>query len=385
MSSIKLVELSSSPTGENKSWILVYLVGSLGDTIVCIPALEAIRRQFPDEKIILLHDYQTLVPVSPLDIIPKNLVDGSLSYVMRRGLLPKLAEFYRLRKIIKQQKVKAVIYLVASERFGWLVWRDKLFFQLCGIENLIGFYPFSKKEQYERDSFDKPILKSSEAVLKLQRLERDGIDIQNLNFTNQLLQFSEAEKRHVKDWLNARRQNTNARLVAMCPGCKRAANDWGIENFIEIGKRLLADGKSEIIIVGGKAEKPLAAKMIEAWGSGIDATGEFAANESGALFAHCEFMFGNDTGTTHLAAAAGIPCVAVYHFRDNPGHWFPLGRGHLLIQHDVECAGCHLTTCPKPLHPCMTGIEVDDVWRLLTEFMAEQRTEAAPAYKRVLI
>lgn len=390
MNSIRFVEVGggqsgSEDNGQKKPWVLVYLVGSLGDTIVCIPALEAIRRQFPDDKIILLHDYQTLVPVSPLDIVPKNLIDGSLSYVMHTRPLPKLREFYRLRRRIRQENVKAVVYLVASERFGWLVRRDKLFFQLCGIKNLIGFYEFDRDKLYERDANDKPLLKPSEAHLKLERLERDGINIENLNFTNQLLAFTAAEKSKVNNWLNINRKKPAARLIAMCPGCKRKANDWGVDNFIELGNRLLSSGDFEIVIVGGGAEKPLAAKMIAAWGAGVDATSEFNANESGALFARCDFMIGNDTGTTHLAAAAGIRCFALYHQRDNPGHWYPLGKGHYILQHEVECAGCHLTECPRADHPCLKHVSVEAAWNKLTEFMAEEKTADAPALKRIFV
>lgn len=372
MDSIRFTDINSSKKDTKKPWVLVYLVGSLGDTIVCIPALEAIRRQFPDDKIILLHDYQTLVPVSPLDIVPKTLVDGSLSYVMHSAPFAKIKELWRLRRRIKRENVKAVVYLVSSERFGWLVRRDKLFFELCGIKNLIGFYPFDKSELYERDAHDKPLPKLGEAVAKLERLQRDGINIENLNFTERLLEFSDGEIAKTTNWLAANRQKPNAKLVAICPGCKRKTNDWGVDNFIEIGRRLLAENDVEILIVGGKAEKPLAEKMIRELGGGIDATGEFAANESGALFSHCEFMIGNDTGTTHLAAAAGISCFAVYHFRDNPGHWFPLGKNHLLIQHETACAGCHQWECPIPNQPCMTEIKVEDVWRLLKIFMTEK-------------
>lgn len=391
MNTIRFVEVEkgqngSVTDGQKKPWVLVYLVGSLGDTIVCIPALEAVRRQFPDDKIILLHDYQTLVPVSPSDIVPKNLIDGSLSYVMYSKLLPKLREFYRLRKRIRQENVKAVVYLVASERFGWLVRRDKLFFQLCGVKNLIGFYNFEKEKLYERDAEGKPLFKPSEARLKLERLQRDGINIDNLNFTEQILQFSENEKAKVQNWLNIHRQKPAARLVAICPGCKRKANDWGADNFIALGKKLFAFGNFEIVVIGGAAEKSLAKKMITAWGEGIDATGEFMANESGALFSHCDFMIGNDTGTTHLAAAAGIPCVAVYHLRDNPGHWFPLGKGHLIIQHDVECAGCHLEVCPKPAHPCLGEISVESVWQLIKQHKLENDSqEDATVIKRIMV
>lgn len=383
MDTIRFTEINPSTNGAaKKPWILVYLTGSIGDTVVCLPALEAIRRQFPDDKVILLHDFETLVPVSPIDIVPPNLIDGTLSYVMYPQPYPKLREFYRLWKRIRRENVKAVVYLVSIERFGWLVRRDKLFFQLCGIKNLIGFHPYGKSEIYERDADGEAVPKPSEAVFKLRRLERDGINTENLNFHEKMLEFSTSQQAKVDNFLARHRKKPAARLVAICPGCKRPTNDWGIENFIKLGQRLLAAGNFEIVIPGGKNDKHLAEKMIAAWGEGIDATGEFKVNESGALFTRCEFMIGNDTGTTHLAAAAGIPCFEISHYRDNPGHWFPLGRGHLIIQHKPACAACHQWDCPIPERPCMTEIKVDDVWLMLAEFIKEKPTEN---YRRVLV
>jgi ADP-heptose:LPS heptosyltransferase len=384
MSSIRFVEVSSAQNRKNNSWVLVFLVGSLGDTIVCLPALEAIRRQFPDDKIILLHDYQTLVPISPLDIVPKSLVDGGLSYVMHSEPVAKIREMYKLRQRIRQENVKAVVYLISTERFGLPVWRDKLFFKLCGIKNLIGFYSFEKSELYERDENNQPLMKTREPLRKLERLERDGVNVENLNLTGALLEFSAAEKKKVELWLAAHRQKPGARLVAICPGCKMQANRWNVDNYIEIGRRLIEADNFEIVIIGGKAEKQLAQTMIDEWGCGIDATGEFTPNESGILFTHCEFMIGNDTGTTHLAAVAGIPCLAVYGQRNNPGHWFPLGSGHLIIQHEVECAGCRLTECARPGHPCLTEIEVNKVWELLKTFISDKRIQR-DAFERVLV
>ena len=82
-------------------------------------------------------------------------------------------------------------------------------------------------------------------------------------------------------------------------------------------------------------------------------------------------MVGLDTGTTHLAAAQGVPCVALYGCREEPGLFYTLGVGHTILRHSVPCAGCRLIMQPCPVagHPCMTGISVDAAWDAVEEMV----------------
>ena len=62
----------------------------------------------------------------------------------------------------------------------------------------------------------------------------------------------------------------------------------------------------------------------------------------------CQFFIGNDTGTIHMAAAAGLRCLGIYAAHDLPGLWSPYGQGHIVLRNDtLECAGCKLIECPK--------------------------------------
>ena len=78
--------------------------------------------------------------------------------------------------------------------------------------------------------------------------------------------------------------------------------------------------------------------------------------------ATAELHIGVDTGTTHLAAAAGTPVVALYSHRAPIMQWAPIGRGHRIVDHPVPCAGCAAVVCPVAEHPCMAEITVDQVW-----------------------
>ncbi len=350
--------------------VLVYLFGSLGDTLVAIPALRAVRRHFQDSELVLL---QNIPPggniVRASQVIPENLIDSYLEYANSPGRLNKILDFYRLRSCLRRYQFQAAVYLVISERPAQSVARDKFFFRACGISRFYGFHAFTDNQLYPLDDKGFPAMTNSESERKLARLEIDGVNSLPKDFERPLLNFSIEEVEKVKTWLSARRTKPNARLISIAPGCKTAANAWSVENFIEVGRRLIADGDCELLVIGGKAEREAARKLVAVWGEGINSAGEFSVRESGAMLSLCDIHFGLDTGTTHLAAAVGTPCLALFHGRDNPGHWFPNGDGHRIIIHPVECAGCRVQVCPIPNHPCMQEISVDAVWNNLREFM----------------
>ncbi len=355
---------------KTKPAVLVYLFGSLGDTLVAIPALRAVRRHFDNFSLILLQNIpanENIVRAS--QVIPDNLIDEYLEYPNKSGKFNRISGFYDLRRKLRRYKFQAAVYLVISERKKNSVARDKLFFRTVGISDFYGFNSFSKEDLYPFDKNGRPALTDSEAVRKISRLEKDGIRSLPDDFRQPFLSFSALEIKKIKCWLASRRKKADAHLISIAPGCKTEANVWSDEKFIEIGRRILAADDCELVVVGGKGEQKTAQKFISAWGQGINAAGEFSVRESGALLSMCDFHFGLDTGTTHLAAAAGTSCFALYGERNNPGQWFPAGSGHTILFHPVECCGCRAFVCPVSGHPCMSLISVESVWHHLEDFM----------------
>lgn len=355
-------------TGKKK--ILLYLFGSLGDTLVAVPALRAVRRHFRNDELILL---QNVPPgghiVRASQVIPDGIIDGYLEYINLPGKFNKIFDFYKLWRKLRSAEFHAAVYLIISERPEKSVLRDRYFFQACGINDLYGFHAFSKQELYPVDENGSPAMTLSEVERKIARLEKDGIESTSADFQRPYMTFSVSELEKVKNWLSENRRKPQSRLIAIAPGCKTVANVWSDENFIELGRRILSEQNCELLVIGGSAEEQTAEKLISAWGSGLNAAGQFSVKESGVLLSQCDFLIGLDTGTTHLAAAVGTPCFALYGERNNPGQWFPVGKGHYIIFHQVPCAGCRKHVCPIPEHPCMKGISVESVWENLKSFM----------------
>lgn len=363
------MQSDNSPKITKKTKVLVYLFGSLGDTIVAIPALRAVRRNFPDAELIVLHDTQSAGIVRASQVIPDNLCDGYLSYENQTGKINKVSAFYRLWRKLRKERFEAVVYLVISERPARSVSRDKFFFRACGIRRLIGFHSFALGELYPVDIDGHPAMTTHEALRKLMRLKLDGIETAPEDLRFPLLDFSQEEIQKIKNWLAARRKKNASRLIAIAPGCKSPANLWSLENFIELGRKLIEAENCELIVIGGKVEGKLGDQLIEAWGEGINAAGQFSVLDSGALLSLCDFYVGLNTGTTHLAAAVKTPCLGIYGEHNNPGQWYPYGDSHTVVYHPVKCAGCRVFVCPLENHPCMKGISVENVWQNLQKMI----------------
>ena len=353
-----------------KQRVLVYHIGNLGDTVASVPALRVIRRQYgSDAEITLLYDYDRKELISAQDVLTgSGLIDHFLGYRKARGWvqisLAALDAWWR----ILLRRFDTVIYLMQSERSARSVARDKLFFRACGIQRRLGFEAFSKEYLYPGSTDGRLQVVDHEALRRLNRLRKEGFDQFTEEELNEpFLRLPDSETEKAVNWLSANRQFPERVLVGFCPGSKMPAKVWPTERFVEIGKRLLATGAFEIVIAGGPAEMELGNRLTKEWGSGLNAAGSFSVLGSAAVLQQCRFAFVTDSGPMHLAAAVGTPCVALFSCVDYPGRFHPLGRGHVLLRHDVPCAGCRMQVCPIQGHPCMTGITVEESWEAIEQ------------------
>jgi len=359
---------------EKRLRVLVYQLGSIGDTVVAIPALKAIRRHYgPATEICLLHETRPEIKTSPADLLAGSAeVDRFISYPFAATAGRKFLSATLLLWRLRRENFQAVVYLAPGQRTFEQVKRDARFFRLCGIPQLIGFQAFPKEFLYPVDSDGRPGQVKHEALCRLERLRTDGIEVSiESDLSLPFLRLPQHNLDGALRWLRAKRQKPDKKLVAICPGSKQPAKRWPAGGFIEIGKRLAENGMYELLVVGGPAEAQTGDQLVKAWSEGLNAAGQFSVLGSAALLSQAAFIIGLDTGTTHLAAALGTPCVALYGAQDNPGRWDPLGEGHIVLRKKVPCAGCRIIEAPCRVagHPCMTGLDVETVWKAVLQMV----------------
>ena len=311
--------------------ILIFRHGSLGDTVVALPSFYLIAKTFPEAQrriLTTIPDNQNAVSLSAV-LEHTGLVHGYFIY--SAGL--KTAEnVFRLRDEIKRWKPEVLIYL-AEPRGAWSAWRDTLFFKLCGIKNLVGV-PYTKKL---RENQWLPEKKSFEHESK--RLARclealGGISLDDpANWDLRLTQEEEARALgSLKDW------KARERFIACNVSAKVKAKDWGKENWRELLHRLsLVYPDLGIVMMGAQAGAEESEAIAHAWrGPALNLCGKLTLRESAGVIKRAIFYLGHDSGPMHLAAAARVPCVAVFVECRKPGVWFPYGSGHKVICHGTN-------------------------------------------------
>ena len=339
--------------------VLLYLRRSrIGHLLVALPVLRAVRRHFgPEAELWLPH--RPGEPTSPKDLFQLGVeVDGFIPWPAGRGPGAACALVARLWR----QRFTCAVFADSSGLPARWLRRDQLLLRAGGIRQFIGFHPLTAQTQLLHPGAGRERLKQ-EALCRLDNLARDGLNTQlESDFSAPLLVPPAAEQAAAQAWLQARRRHPERALVAIGPGTREAANAWPMERFLELGQRLLALGQVELLVCGGPAEQAAGEQLIAAWGQGLNAAGAFSVLGSAALLQACRFLVGLDTGSTHLAAAVGTPCVVLQGGRVAAGLWDPLGPGHCVLRYPVACCGCQLGVCPFSRHPCMRGISVEAVW-----------------------
>jgi ADP-heptose:LPS heptosyltransferase len=365
--------------------VLVYQIGQLGDTIVSIPALRAVRHYLGQNTLLyMLHDVTHRLVTADTVLDGSGLVDEFIPYSPEKSFRQTPLTAAKLWRRLRREHFDAVVSLLPSDRPRWSLARDRMFFRACGIHRILGFRAFPESDIRPRDLAGRPARTPSEATLRLRRIFADGVDIASQDFfASPLLPVMPDRQTMVDAWLKRRRKHPSRPLIALCPGCKKPGNAWPPERFLEIARRLVGLHQFELVILGGPAERVLANFLSDALGGqAVYAAGRFSVMESAALLARCSLSIGLDTGTTHLAAAVGVPCVVIQSANSFPGQWDPLGEGHTVIRADVPCQGCLRQECGIAGHPCMRDIPVDRVWTAIEQAIptAEHEYHARHSY-----
>jgi len=153
--------------------------------------------------------------------------------------------------------------------------------------------------------------------------------------------------------------------IGLCPGAEYGpAKRWLPERFAQAAHRFAAKRPGEFILFGVPGDAAVGAEIearyTEAGGVGrfVNRIGKTSLSELIDELASCDCLLTNDTGTMHLAAALGVPTVAVFGSTE-PVLTAPLGPGHVLLRHQVECSPCFLRECPLDFR-CMRAVSAEE-------------------------
>jgi len=152
-------------------------------------------------------------------------------------------------------------------------------------------------------------------------------------------------------------------LVGLFPGAEWGASKrWPWRRFAELATELRRRrGDLGQIVVAGPKEVWMAVRVHEESGKLHPVIGpELDLAALAGVLSHLALLITNDSGPMHLAAALGVPTVALFGPTD-PGRTAPAGEGHRVLYRDLWCSPCFRRRCPLVHHGCLRGIPVAEV------------------------
>jgi len=336
------------------SRVVVRAPNWLGDAVMSLPAVRAVRRIFSHAELAVLARpsvagfYDTESAVSRVIPYPA------------RTLAEKRAFAARLRK----ERFDCAILLQNAFDAALLSW-------MAGIPERIG---------YNRDGRGILLTRSipvpepgeiprHERFYYLELLRRAGLMEQFSDLGPIRLDGIEAARaagqRRLAEW------GIRGAVIGISPGAAYGnAKRWPPERFAEAARRL----EGTALVFGSVAERGLCAQVASLLPGSRNLAGETTLPEFISLAAACRFFLTNDSGAMHVASALGVPTLAIFGATDDTttGPTGPFAR--VLRQH-AECSPCLLRECPID-HRCMTRVTVDAAAAAASQLWEE----SAPAW-----
>ena len=334
--------------------VLIYRIGSLGDTVVALPCFHLLAWLFPLAERVLLTNFpvHAKAPASAAVLGDSGLVNGYMRYTVGTR---SIGELWRLAREIRRFCPDLLVYLMPVRPMK-NVRRDRFFFRLAGIRRVAGL-PGGVQLRHRFDP------------------TTDLYEAEALRLTRSIAELGDAHAEDIATWdlhLTAMELDTASRalasrkgrpFIACAPGCKMQANDWERDNWRALLARLARKYPAHVLVMAGAAEDAdLCDYAARGWtGDKLNLAGALTPRESAAVFAHAAVFIGPDSGPKHLAACMGVPCVCVFSARDPAGVWFPPGLRNQIVSHRPECAGCGLETCTVMEKKCIRSVTVDEM------------------------
>lgn len=328
--------------------LLVRATNWVGDAVMCIPALEAIRAHAAQADISILArpwvaDLYRGQPFAN-KIIP---LDASV-----RG--PFALE--KFARELRRERFDSVLLLQNAFSAAWLAWR-------AGIPGRIGYARDGRRLLLTRAvHVPRPNeIPAHESYYYLELLRRLGWLDKLPTLTKITLHLAPGASEAAESRLQKAGAHLNSLHIALAPGAAYgAAKCWLPERFATVADSLIDEFNADVILFGTPSEvevsRQIAARMRH---QPISLVGQTPIGELPALFSRCRLFIGNDSGAMHVAAAVGVPVVGIFGSTD-PFGTAPVTPRRTLVQRKVACSPCFLRECPID-HRCMTRVTVSDV------------------------
>jgi len=316
--------------------ILIRSSNWLGDAVMSVPAVRAIKNGRPDTHI-------TVAAPAKIASMWKLVPEVDAIIPLTGNSLVAAA-----RSLRRQSSFDAAILFPNSLRVALESW-------LSGIPRRVGYRGHSRSwllnQIIPEPRRPGPLEHQSSRYLHIAH--DCGAETSNIEHRTPTIATASIHQRSTIDH--------SAIRIALSPGAEYGpAKRWLPERFAEAAAAVTARSPVQWILFGKKNDAPIGEQITSALGdSCVNRIGQTTLEQLIDELRQCRLLLTNDTGTMHLAALLGIPTVAIFGSTE-PRLTGPFGDRHIVLRHHVECSPCFLRNCPIDFR-CMKAVSVQEV------------------------
>lgn len=323
--------------------ILVIKMSAVGDVILSMPSLRAVRETYPEAWIAVLVGRKARAVVRNCPY-----VDDVIVYEDRSG--SRWASLIKMAAVLAKEDYDIAIDLQNNRSSHILTY-------LCGARTRAGHD--NRKASFLLNRKAKPFpgplppLEHQFQVLKL-------VGIDTLEKKLELWTRPEEEAR-VGELLLSQWVSTSQILVGINPGSsvKWPTKQWPVESFARLCDEL-ARRNIRVILTGAPEDEPIAEQLMRLTrNKPVNAVGKTSLTELVALVRRCQAFVSSDSAPMHIASSLDVPVVALFGPTDPKRHLVPPTQ-YKVFWKEVHCSPCYLRSCPIG-HACMKKIGVQEV------------------------
>jgi heptosyltransferase II len=325
--------------------ILIRATNWVGDAIMALPALRVVREKFAQAEIaVLARPYV-------LDIYREQGIADELIPYDSAGEHRGFKGRERLAAQLRERKFDIALLLQNAFDAAWLAWRAK-------IPERIGYARdgrsllLTKAVEVPREGE----IPKHERFYYLELVRRAGW-LERLPEVPWIELTISGEKRdRAEEFLIAAGTRSGSKRIAVGAGASYgSAKCWPPERFAQALNQLTHRNDADVIFFGTAGEAAVSTAILAGLRKpAIDLTGKTPIAELPALLSRCHLFIGNDSGAMHVAAAVGLPVVAVFGPTD-PNGTAPVTPLCTVVQEKTYCSPCFLRRCPTD-HRCMKAV-----------------------------
>lgn len=339
--------------------ILVRAPNWLGDAVMALPVLPALKRRFPQAVVTVL----AVAPVAPL-FAGHPLVRKIVTYP--RGLA-KLRSLFQLRG-----GFDLGVALPNSFEAALSLW-------LAGARERAGYAADGRRFLLTRAVAGRETLRELHTVFYYLGILRAFDEVGAGDLTLPRLYLTPGEIREADTLLAAANLPGPGPFVGLAPGAAYGpAKRWPAARFAQVAQELTETRQTRIVLLGGPGDREAAAQVAAQAGVPVlNLAGRTSLRQAIGVLSRLAVLVTNDSGLMHAAAALSVPVVALFG-STNPKATGPFSPRATIFYRGPECSPCLKRTCDQGYH-CLTAISAGEVAAAALNWMQEARRETGPS------